>query len=186
MDRFTQNVEELLGLGGNQTLNLHIDEIRGVNTFVCIHLKENAGILEIILTDNNSSTTFDIKRNGEFIKTSEDLADDSSTFIYLNGEFIDPRSEEFVARIREILEDVQPEWFWGKMVSPFFPHIERGDVSYLQDVFGMEHIKFDFEKCSVCLNATHATTSCKHSLCFVCWSKILKSNKRCPLCRKQL
>jgi hypothetical protein len=64
----------------------------------------------------------------------------------------------------------------------YYIFIEFEEVSYLQDVFEMDGIVFDFEKCPVCLNATQTKTMCNHVLCPVCFLKC----KKCPLCRATL
>jgi hypothetical protein len=48
-----------------------------------------------------------------------------------------------------------------------------------------DNVKLRFDSCSVCLEDTNKKTSCGHSLCIVCWSKIIGDIK-CPICREEL
>jgi hypothetical protein len=46
-----------------------------------------------------------------------------------------------------------------------------------------DNVKLRFESCSVCFENTNRKTCCGHSLCILCWSKILKEETKCPICR---
>jgi hypothetical protein len=48
-----------------------------------------------------------------------------------------------------------------------------------------ENVKLRFDTCSVCLEDTNKKTPCGHSLCIICWSKIV-GDLRCPICREEL
>jgi hypothetical protein len=100
--------------------------------------------------------------------------------------------KEFTDAIQDILKNIEFDHFSGKMYTEtnrIIPCIERCDNSYLQDIFGFEHIKFDFESCTVCFRDTQTKTPCQHALCYVCWTEILKREKpqqQCPICREQI
>ena len=48
-----------------------------------------------------------------------------------------------------------------------------------------DNVKLRFDLCSVCLEDTNKKTPCGHSLCIVCWSRIIGDIK-CPICREEL
>jgi len=48
-----------------------------------------------------------------------------------------------------------------------------------------DNVKLRFDSCSVCLEDTNKKTSCGHSLCILCWSRII-GDLRCPICREEL
>ena len=63
----------------------------------------------------------------------------------------------------------------------FFYHSD--DISYMSDIKLRRHRLFGDEdnECSVCFDSTVMTTTCNHSLCNSCFSKL--KAKICPLCR---
>ena len=180
MEYFTQNVESIIALGGSQKMNLHIDQIHGINTFVTLNLNADDGTTAIHIQLIDFDSSIEIALEQQF----EDLC----TGYIKEGRIVDP--EKFVWAIREVFKELQFDRFSGKMFYPvaldICSFVERSDISYLEDIFGFEHIKFDFEKCPVCLLNTQTKTKCGHPLCFVCWSNILRTNKICPLCRDKL
>lgn len=167
METFVKSIENLVK-SGDDRMNLHIEEIGGLNTFVSIVFEEGKLYLAVLLTDFHRELIVD-----------------------LEAEIVEEKiqaPEEFVLAIREKLKNVKLDKFSGTLyVESFFPFQERGDVSYLADIFEMDHIKFDFEKCAVCYNATQTkTTRCKHPLCLLCWTNISRTTNNCPLCRNVL
>ena len=51
----------------------------------------------------------------------------------------------------------------------------------------------NIEKCPICLTKINQSTflsfsiaQCNHIICNICWTKILKKNKECPLCKKDI
>lgn len=168
MQKFTEQVELFAGRG--EKMNLHIEEIHGINTHVSLMFGESV-VVEINLTD------FDRVMKIEIDETRK-------TFIK-NGKLTTP--DKFVGTLRSILKNVVVDNFSGEVVLPdFYPYTERSDISYLKELFDMEHIKFDFDMCSVCMSTTQTKTNCGHELCVICWTKILNTNKKCPLCRFDL
>jgi len=62
-------------------------------------------------------------------------------------------------------------------------HTSNVDYGHIltQHIPIVESIVLQYQECSVCLEPTKLKTSCKHSLCRCCESKIVP--KRCPICR---
>ena len=91
--------------------------------------------------------------------------------------------EKIVERTCEILKNIDMGIIeHGEPCHEIYYFIERDDITYLKDIFILDNIKFDFDKCAVCYCASVWETSCKHSLCMVC----LPRCKTCPLCRRSL
>lgn len=179
METFLKNVNSLLDLGGRQEMNLHIEQIHGINTLVVLVLTEDTARINITLTDFESE--MDI-----ILEYKYDDEDFYRTYI-LDSTITHPM--KFGEAVQDVLRNIQFDKFSGKMYSStnrIIPFIERCENSYLQDIFGFDHIKFDFEKCSVCLISTETKTRCHHALCYVCWTEILKTSEACPLCRTSI
>jgi hypothetical protein len=80
--------------------------------------------------------------------------------------------ESIRSLLKTVVIDCQEE------CNDYFYFIEMEDISYL-NIFEMNGVEFDFEKCSVCLSATQSKTICNHDLCLACLPKC----KKCPICR---
>lgn len=85
--------------------------------------------------------------------------------------------ETIAKTVRSFLKTVELDC--NEVCCDYYIFIELEEVSYLQDIFEMDGIEFDFEKCPVCLTATQTKTSCNHALCSSCLPKC----KKCPMCR---
>lgn len=81
-----------------------------------------------------------------------------------------------VETIRDFLRTVVVDC--QEKCDDYYIFIETKELSYL-DIFEMDGVEFDFEKCCVCLLSTYSKTPCNHALCLVCLPKC----KKCPYCR---
>jgi hypothetical protein len=100
--------------------------------------------------------------------------------ISIDLEVIDP--EEVRERAIEVLQNIDLEIIkqHGTSCEDFYFFIERDDLGYLQDIFKIDCVQFDFDLCSVCYAATIYTTICGHTVCQTCFPRC----KNCPLCRR--
>lgn len=113
----------------------------------------------------------------KFTETTE-LEISNEKKITIDLETTDPST--IVERVCEVLKNFDLGLIeYGVICSEFYFFIEKEDITYLQDVFNLDFINFDFEKCAVCYNATSYKTGCGHDVCCACLSKC----SRCPLCR---
>lgn len=134
-------------------VNTHISNISGVDVSVMLRLMSGKTMLEIISYSMEKKISIDLE-------TSE--------------------PEQMVERTCEILKNIDMRLIeHGEPCHEIYYFIERDDITYLRDIFVLDNIQFDFDKCSVCYCASVWETNCKHSLCLLCLPKC----KRCPLCR---
>ena len=87
------------------------------------------------------------------------------------------KRDEFAERIKQAYEHMKLLTFTKR----------TGDLMTKQNA-EWKQLEFDAfqdikrnSKCSVCLECTYTTTSCKHALCLACWTNLVKME--CPLCR---
>ena len=110
-------------------------------------------------------------------------------FLHVDGLVIEIRRNEkkmtrsldknldLVESIRDCLKTVVIDC--QEVCDDYYIFIETEDISYLEDLFEMDGVVFDFEKCCVCLLSTQSKTKCNHAVCLACLPKC----KKCPMCR---
>jgi hypothetical protein len=138
-------------------------------------------IAKIVIVPNTEKYLFfvDIDVNGVDIEEDDLPLQLLSSFFY-DIEIINPviNNDEFLDAFKGIINNLAFCRINGKL------NIEE-DIC-LREIVTNSNICFEsIENCVVCLEPTKTVTSCDHTLCLICWSKI-KGEKRCPICREIL
>ncbi len=92
--------------------------------------------------------------------------------------------ENMLSHAMNILKKIKFSKLSGEfIVDDNYGRIEA-EYRYLNSINLQNDIIFSVEDCSVCHEKTITKTGCKHSLCFLCWSKL--NNRVCPICRHDI
>jgi len=91
-------------------------------------------------------------------------------------------NDEFINAFKKIVNSLRYDNKTGKIEDG-----EEEDNQFFRELITNENISFQKEEtCCVCEEFTKTRTSCDHTLCLICWSKIksVDNVKSCPLCRE--
>jgi len=141
-------------------------------------------IAKIVIVPNTEKYLFfvDIDVNGVEMEEEDEILPLQllSSFFY-DIEIINPviNNDDFIDKFKKIVNGLKFDRVKGKLCDT------EEDIC-LREIVTNANISFTFvDNCVVCMEETKTKTSCDHSLCLVCWSK-LKGEKRCPICREKI
>ena len=92
-------------------------------------------------------------------------------------------NEYFIESFKKIVNSLRYDNRTGKIDE------DEEDNKFFRDLISNENITFrEEEACCVCSEETKTRTSCQHTLCLICWSKIksVEGDKPCPICRQAI
>ena len=92
-------------------------------------------------------------------------------------------NDEFIHSFKKIMNELKYNNKTGKINE------DEENNQFFRDLISNENITFrEEEACCVCSEETKTRTSCQHTLCLICWSKIksVEGDKPCPICREAL
>jgi len=138
-----------------------------------------------------------IRISADDIWVSEDDEIDQYTLFFHKFEKLIP-DENMVGHLLQSCAQTLNQITFDKSMGKFvIPGSQYTAITLLFcEAFGVTNptIKSQLDTCSVCYDKTLTKTSCGHVLCIPCWSSIERtqseddicSNKKCPICRKDL
>jgi hypothetical protein len=91
-------------------------------------------------------------------------------------------NDEFINSFKKIVNSLRYDNKTGKIEDG-----EEDGEQFFRELITNSNISFrEDETCPVCMEPTKTKTSCDHTLCLICWSKIKPVNdvKSCPVCRE--
>jgi hypothetical protein len=172
-----------------------IREIDNIPVNVLITLNEKSTHKHIDL--NIQSSKIYLSEDDEI--DEEDGPDELVEYVFNYEEIItddDPKyTVEFIQEGLRIIHNKLKSLYFDKYNGKFMYKNENVSFKDWKTFLNIENVTLDFKECCVCLEMTSTETSCKHSLCIPCWSKIKYTKSevyddmdtlRCPYCRMDI